>query len=71
MASGCRKADRHRKSAQNAAYKSGNRRKVNSDKKVARHKKQCVGKVLAVPRGTARSKRRLGKQQAYAARQAA
>lgn len=71
MASGCPKADRHRKSAQNSAYKSGNRRKVNSDKKVARHKKQCAGKVLAVPRGTARNKRRAAKQAAYAAKVAA
>jgi hypothetical protein len=71
MASGCPKADRHRKSAQNSAYKSGNRRDVNAKKKQARHKKKCEGKVLAVPRGTARNKRRLGKQQAYAAKVAA
>ena len=59
-----RKFDRNRKSAANVAYKLGNRRKVNSDKKQARNVKHS-SKEMAVPRGTARAKRRLSKQQAW------
>lgn len=58
MASGCAKADRNRRSPNNAAYKAGNRQAVNAKRKQARHAR-TKGKLLAVPRGSARKDRRI------------
>ena len=55
---GCTKADRKRKSAANVIYKSSNRKTENSKKAIAKHVKLCFNKVLNVPHGTARAKRR-------------
>jgi hypothetical protein len=58
MATGCSKADRNRRSASNTAYKAGKRQDVNAARKLKRHQKKCLTKVLNVPRGTARAARR-------------
>jgi hypothetical protein len=58
MGAGCTKADRNRKSAANTAYKAGKRDDVNAKRRQKKHAAQCVGKMLNVPRGTARKARR-------------
>lgn len=58
-----RKFGRNSRSQSGKAYKAGNRWEVNKRKredKAAKQRKRDKLKVLAVPRGTARAKRRIG-----------
>lgn len=54
--SGCRKADRKRKSAQSAAYK--NRASLNKRKNIERHKKRMEAKAEKRERWAIRTKRK-------------
>lgn len=64
---GCKKADRNRKSVQNAAYKAGKKWAINTEKRALREEKR-VGHDAArvasmkVKRGTARALRRVSLQ---------
>lgn len=61
MSKGCTKADRQRKSNQNTNYKNQNKKGINANKRLARHKKAIAAakaKVMKTPRGTARRLRR-------------
>lgn len=72
---GCAKADRNRKSAQNAVYKATNRQEINKKRRQARAAKQAEKKAkkwALVPlknprRGSARFLRRKDLQLAYGA----
>jgi len=55
---GSRKFGRNADSNANKAYKQTNRAATNQAKRAKRHVAKCANKVLAVPRGTARAKRR-------------
>lgn len=57
-----------------ASYRVGNRMAVNKNKAIQKadaQRKADANKTMRVPRGTARNKRRLAKQEAYAAQQGA
>lgn len=73
MAAGCKKADRNRKSGQNARYIAERRQEVNKRRRMATHAERCQGfkkMCMATPRGSARNIRRRPLQEAYAERMA-